>query len=133
MMLTALRVKLDLPPRGVGLRRRATDATIVRAPTGELRSVSPQLGSPRREAGRGLGLIQTHQPDHPVMRALIASDRDAFYAAEIDVREKTSYPPFGRLASLLVSGPAKPAAESFARRIAAPKVHTRLIAPSRVS
>jgi len=53
------------------------------------------------------------------MRALIASDRDAFYAAEIDLRERTSYPPFGRLASLLVSGPEKPAAESFARRIAA--------------
>jgi primosomal protein N' (replication factor Y) len=64
-------------------------------------------------------LIQTHQPDHPVMRALIASDREAFYSAEIDARERTSYPPFGRLASLLVSGPEKPAAEAFARRLAA--------------
>jgi primosomal protein N' (replication factor Y) len=54
-----------------------------------------------------------------VMRALIAADRDAFYAAEIELREKTSYPPFGRLASLLVSGPEKPAAEAFARRVAA--------------
>src|ERR1700731_2029347 len=54
------------------------------------------VGRAGREAGRGLGLIQTHQPDHPAMRALIASDREAFYAAEIDVRERTVYPPFGR-------------------------------------
>ena len=33
----------------------------------------------------------------------VAQDRDAFYAAEIEVREKTGYPPFGRLASLLYS------------------------------
>jgi hypothetical protein len=32
--------------------------------------------------------LQTHQPEHPVMRALIAQDRDAFYAAEIDARER---------------------------------------------
>jgi primosomal protein N' (replication factor Y) len=54
-----------------------------------------------------------------VIRALIASDREAFYSAEIEARERTSYPPFGRLASLLVSGPEKPAAEGFARRLAA--------------
>jgi primosomal protein N' (replication factor Y) len=76
------------------------------------------VGRAGREEGRGLGLIQTHQPDHPVMRALIAADRDAFYAAEIELREKTSYPPFGRLASLLVSGPDKRAAEAYARRLA---------------
>jgi primosomal protein N' (replication factor Y) (superfamily II helicase) len=77
------------------------------------------IGRAGREERRGHGLIQTHQPDHPVMRALIASDRDAFYSAEIDARERTSYPPFGRLASLLVSGPDKPAADAYARRLAA--------------
>jgi primosomal protein N' (replication factor Y) len=77
------------------------------------------VGRAGREERRGHGLIQTHQPDHPVMRALIASDRDAFYSAEIDARERTSYPPFGRLASLLVSGPDKPAADAYARRLAA--------------
>src|SRR5215203_3131383 len=77
------------------------------------------VGRAGREAGRGYGFLQTHQPDHPVMRALIAQDRDAFYSAEIEVREKTGYPPFGRLASLLVSGADKHATEAHARKIAA--------------
>ena len=50
------------------------------------------------------------------MRALIAADREAFYATEIELREKTHYPPFGRLASLLVSGADQHAAEGYARR-----------------
>ena len=65
------------------------------------------VGRAGRDAGVGRGFLQTHQPDHPVMRALIAQDREAFYSAEIDLREKTHYPPFGRLASIVVSGPDK--------------------------
>jgi primosomal protein N' (replication factor Y) len=76
-------------------------------------------GRAGREAGRGLGFLQTHQPEHPVMRALISGDRAAFYDAEIASREKTSYPPFGRLAALVVSGADKHETESFARKLAA--------------
>src|SRR5215218_6174028 len=56
-------------------------------------------GRAGREAGRGVGFLQTHQPEHPVLRALVAADRDAFYTSEIELREKTHYPPFARLAS----------------------------------
>jgi primosomal protein N' (replication factor Y) len=77
------------------------------------------VGRAGREEGRGLGFLQTHQPEHPVMRALIAADREAFYASEIELREKTHYPPFGRLASLLISANERPAAESFGRRLTA--------------
>ena len=82
------------------------------------------VGRAGREAGIGYGYLQTHQPDHPVLRALIAQDRDAFYDAEIEQREKTHYPPFGRLASLVVSGPDKHETEAFARALvrAAPKI-----------
>jgi primosomal protein N' (replication factor Y) len=76
------------------------------------------VGRAGREEGRGIGYLQTHQPEHPVMKALIAANRDAFYATEIGLREKTHYPPFGRLASLLVSGPDKHATEGYAKRIA---------------
>jgi primosomal protein N' (replication factor Y) (superfamily II helicase) len=76
------------------------------------------VGRAGRDAGIGLGLLQTHQPEHPVMRALIAQDRDAFYAAEIAARESTHYPPFGRLASLVVSGEDRHGAQSYARALA---------------
>jgi primosomal protein N' (replication factor Y) len=75
-------------------------------------------GRAGRETGRGHGYLQTHQPNHPVMRALIAGDREAFYATEIEARERVHYPPFGRLASLIISAPDRPSAEGFARRLA---------------
>jgi primosomal protein N' (replication factor Y) len=82
------------------------------------------VGRAGREAGIGYGYLQTHQPDHPVLRALIAQDRDAFYDAEIAQREAAHYPPFGRLAGLIISGPDKHETEAFARALvrAAPKL-----------
>jgi primosomal protein N' (replication factor Y) len=77
------------------------------------------IGRAGRDQGRGVGYLQTHQPEHPVMKALIACDREAFYASEIDARERTGYPPFGRLASLIISAGDRPTAEGFARRLAA--------------
>lgn len=85
------------------------------------------VGRAGREEGHGIGLLQTHQPEHPVMKALIASDREAFYATEIELREKTHYPPFGRLASLLISGSDKHATESHARRVAAAAPHDEAV------
>ena len=59
-------------------------------------------------AGRGdqpgRGLVQTWQPDHPVMRALLSGDTERFYAEEIASRERAGLPPFGRLAALIISG-----------------------------
>ncbi|MGB3272559.1 MAG: primosomal protein N', partial [Xanthobacteraceae bacterium] len=77
------------------------------------------IGRAGREQGRGLGFLQTHQPEHPVIKALVACDREAFYDSEIASRERTGYPPFGRLAALIVSGGDRPATEGFARRLAA--------------
>ncbi|MEH6951576.1 primosomal protein N' [Nitrobacter sp. NHB1] len=77
------------------------------------------IGRTGREQGHGIGYLQTHQPEHPVMRALVASDREAFYASEIEARERSGYPPFGRLASLIISAGDRPTAESFARHLAA--------------
>ncbi len=76
-------------------------------------------GRAGRSEGRGLGFLQTHQPEHPVMRALLSGDRDKFYDTEIAAREATGYPPFGRLAALIVSGGDRHETEGFARKIAA--------------
>jgi primosomal protein N' (replication factor Y) len=77
------------------------------------------VGRAGREERPGIGYLQTHQPEHPVMRALVAADREAFYTREIELREKTRYPPFGRLASLLISAGQRPSAESYGRRLVA--------------
>src|SRR5207253_2527573 len=91
------------------------------------------VGRAGREERRGIGYLQTHQPEHPVMRALVAADRDAFYASEIDLREKTHYPPFGRLASLLISAPDRAGAQGYARRLVAaapPSEGGRILGPA---
>jgi primosomal protein N' (replication factor Y) len=91
------------------------------------------IGRAGRDAGMGHGYLQTHQPEHPVMRALIAQDREAFYDAEIEVRERDHYPPFGRLASIVVSGPDKHDTEGHARalaRAAPPHDEVRILGPA---
>jgi primosomal protein N' (replication factor Y) len=80
--------------------------------------LSQVVGRAGREEGRGMGYLQTHQPEHPVINALISGDRDAFYDNEIEQREKTGYPPFGRLASLIVTANERHDAESYARSLA---------------
>jgi primosomal protein N' (replication factor Y) len=91
------------------------------------------VGRAGRDAGIGRGLLQTHQPEHPVMRALIAQDREAFYDAEIEARQRAAYPPFGRLASLVVSGEDRHDTQSFARalaRAAPPLDDVRVLGPA---
>ncbi|MCW2285848.1 primosomal protein N' (replication factor Y) [Rhodoblastus acidophilus] len=73
-------------------------------------------------AGRGekpgAALLQTYQPDHPVLRALLSGDFERFYAEETQARRIARLPPFGRLAGVIVSGSDRNAAELFARALA---------------
>src|SRR5216683_1784367 len=62
-------------------------------------------GRAGREDRPGQALVQTHVPEHPVMQALVSGDRDRFVAAELADRRAAGMPPYGRLASLIVSGP----------------------------
>ncbi|RFB78283.1 primosomal protein N' [Methylovirgula sp. 4M-Z18] len=72
-------------------------------------------------AGRGdfagRGFVQTYQPDHPVIRAILSGDAERFYAEEIAMRERAGLPPFGRLAALIVSGNDRASAEAHARAL----------------
>ena len=65
----------------------------------------------------GRVLLQTYLPDHPVMAALVAGDRQAFLDREKEARQRAAMPPFGRLASLIVSGRDERAASDVARRL----------------
>jgi len=61
-------------------------------------------GRAGREDRPGRVLLQTYNPEHPVMTALISGSRDQFLDAEIEARESSGMPPYGRLVALIVSG-----------------------------
>ena len=84
-------------------------------------------GRAGRFGAQGRGLVQTHFPDHPVMRALVTGDREAFYEAEIGMREDAGLPPFGRLAALVVSAKTRPEAETYARALALAAPEARVV------
>lgn len=67
---------------------------------------------------KGEALVQTFQPDHPVMRALLSGDAERFYQEETEQRRRAGLPPFGRLAALIVSGKDAASAETHARALA---------------
>jgi primosomal protein N' (replication factor Y) (superfamily II helicase) len=62
-------------------------------------------GRAGRAERRGRVLLQTHDPAHPVMNALVSGDDAAFYEQESEARRQLSMPPFGRLTALILSGP----------------------------
>ncbi len=74
-------------------------------------------GRAGRSFAEGRGFIQTHLPEHPVMQAIIAGDREAFLEREIQQRQAALYPPYGRLAALVVSAREKALSEAYAREI----------------
>ena len=67
----------------------------------------------------GKAILQTHQPEHEALQALVAGDRAAFLDAERMMREHLRLPPYGRLAALVLSGPDPERLEETARGIAA--------------
>jgi len=98
---------------------------------GDLRAAERSFQQIQQVAGRagrgdkiGRVLVQTHEPDAPVIAALVSGDAPGFYAAETEARRDAAMPPFGRLAAIIVSAESSLDAESVARRIgqAAPSV-----------
>jgi primosomal protein N' (replication factor Y) len=74
-------------------------------------------GRAGRMLARGRGLVQSYNPEHPVMRAIVTGDREAFLSSEIRHRQAGLLPPFGRLAALIVSARSKDLAELYARDV----------------
>jgi primosomal protein N' (replication factor Y) len=75
-------------------------------------------GRAGRQDRPGRALVQTHMPEHAVMQALVANDRDRFVAAELADRSAAGMPPYGRLASLIVSGPDPAAVDNVCAALA---------------
>jgi primosomal protein N' (replication factor Y) len=76
-------------------------------------------GRAGRKDRPGRALLQTWAPEHAVMQALAAQDRDAFVEAELAERELAGLPPFGRLAAVVVSGLDPIQLETFVQAMAA--------------
>lgn len=66
----------------------------------------------------GRAILQTWTPEHPVLMALAAGDRDAFVEAEMAEREAASLPPYGRLAAIILSSENAVAVEKTANDLA---------------
>ncbi|QBK32052.1 primosomal protein N' [Roseitalea porphyridii] len=84
--------------------------------------LSQVTGRAGRTGRKSHGLIQTYQPEHPVLKACADGDLEAFYAAQIAERKRGAMPPFGRLAAIIVSANDRQSAEAHGRalRAAAP-------------
>jgi primosomal protein N' (replication factor Y) len=66
----------------------------------------------------GKAVLQTWTPEHPVLQALAAGDRDAFVEAEMGEREAANLPPHGRLAALILSSEDANVVERVAQALA---------------
>jgi primosomal protein N' (replication factor Y) len=78
----------------------------------DLRAAERTFQLMRQVAGRagrgekpGEALLQTFQPDHPVIRAILGGDEEAFWAAEARERRAAGSPPYGRMAGIILSSP----------------------------
>ena len=69
------------------------------------------VGRAGRGERPGRAILQTYQPDHPVIRAVASGDGETFYTGELELRRRFGSPPFGRLVKLTVALPDRTAAE----------------------
>ncbi|MEQ3679341.1 primosomal protein N' [Pseudophaeobacter sp.] len=66
-----------------------------------MRQVAGRAGRAERP---GEALLQTFQPEHPVIRAILTGDEEEFWRAEAAQRREAGVPPFGRMAGIILSG-----------------------------
>ncbi|MDF1619718.1 primosomal protein N' [Pseudothioclava nitratireducens] len=78
----------------------------------DLRAAERTFQLMRQVAGRagraekpGVALLQTYQPEHPVIRAILGGDEEAFWREEAEARRAQGVPPYGRMAGIILSGP----------------------------
>ncbi len=77
----------------------------------DLRAAERTFQLMRQVAGRagradrpGEALLQTFQPEHPVIRAILSGDEEGFWRAEAAERQAAGVPPYGRMAGIILSG-----------------------------
>lgn len=81
--------------------------------------LSQVAGRAGRADRPGRALLQTWSAEHPAMQALAATDRETFLSLEQEARRDMGFPPFGRLAALILSAPSAEAVDAAGKRVAA--------------
>lgn len=61
-------------------------------------------GRAGRAEKKGCVYLQSYEPDNLIIQALVQGNRDKFIEVEKEARKNTKYPPFGKLAAVVVSG-----------------------------
>lgn len=80
--------------------------------------LSQVAGRAGRSERPGTVMVQTYQPQHPVLVAMVKGDGEAFLREESFAREMLLMPPFGRMAALVISGEQAEAVETVAHQLA---------------
>ncbi|EKE44461.1 primosomal protein N' [Oceaniovalibus guishaninsula JLT2003] len=91
----------------------------------DLRAAERTFQLMRQVAGRagradraGEAMLQTFQPEHHVIRAILSGDEDGFWRAEAAERRAAGMPPYGRMAGIVLSGTDLQAAFDTGTRLA---------------
>jgi primosomal protein N' (replication factor Y) len=80
-----------------------------------MRQVAGRAGRAER---RGEALLQTFQPEHPVIRAILGGEEEDFWRAEAGERQQAGVPPYGRMAGIILSSPDVAQAFDFGAELA---------------
>jgi primosomal protein N' (replication factor Y) (superfamily II helicase) len=91
----------------------------LRAAERTFQQIAQAAGRAGRAAKPGEVFIQTRNPSHPVIAALVNGDRDGFYDAETAQRQSAGAPPFGRYAAIIISSEDEREAIEAARAVGA--------------
>jgi primosomal protein N' (replication factor Y) (superfamily II helicase) len=89
-------IDADLGLQGSDLRAAERTFQLMRQVAGRAGRVAERQGE---------AVLQTHQPEHPVIRAILGGDEEAFWRAEAAERKAASVPPYGRMAGIILSSP----------------------------
>jgi primosomal protein N' (replication factor Y) len=91
---------------------------------GDLRAAERTVQLLHQVAGRagraeapGKVLLQTFSPEHPVMKALAGGDLQAFMISEAAQRRPGCWPPYGRLAAIIISADSSASADAIAQSL----------------
>ena len=95
----------------------------LRAAERTFQMLSQVAGRAGRESRPGAAMLQTLEPDNPVLVSLIAGDRDAFLTQEAAARQAAGMPPFGQLAAIIIASPHEERLFEAIRQLASTRPH----------